>query len=218
MKNRLRFFVEKIGKGDESLKTKCALIVAAVVIFISCVIVIFYGYRKSGFFLDEIYSYGLSNSHYAPFLRDVKDGEIREKVFLRQELLDYVTVGKIKFDYKSVYYNQTRDVHPPFYYWILNMISSVFPFTFSKWIGIGVNLIFFVITLASLFFLTYKMFDDYRISGVVAVLYGTSKAAISTAVMIRMYMLMTMFTVLLTLCVYEIREGEKRRKILFPIL
>ena len=28
--------------------------------------------KKSGMFIDEIYTYGLSNSHYAPFLSYVK--------------------------------------------------------------------------------------------------------------------------------------------------
>ena len=48
--------------------------------------------RKSGMFIDEIYAYGLSNSHYAPFLTDIKDGEMVGKTFTRQELFDYVAV------------------------------------------------------------------------------------------------------------------------------
>ena len=68
--------------------------------------------RKSGMFIDEIYAYGLSNSHYAPFLTDIKDGEMVGKTFTRQELFDYVAVtdGE-RFDAGSVYYNPVSYTH-----------------------------------------------------------------------------------------------------------
>ena len=33
-----------------------------------------FGCRKSGMFIDEIYTYGLSNSSYAPYITDIKGG------------------------------------------------------------------------------------------------------------------------------------------------
>lgn len=69
---------------------------------------------KSGYFLDEIYSFGLSNSEYKPFLIDVMDGDITEKIITYKELFNYVAAGDNKFNYDSVYYNQAQDVHPHF--------------------------------------------------------------------------------------------------------
>lgn len=39
-----------------------------------------------------------------------------ESVFDRDELMQYVMVAENeRFDYATVYYNQTQDVHPPLY-------------------------------------------------------------------------------------------------------
>lgn len=77
-------------------------LIIVLIILVYCIICMFYAHKKSGFFLDEIYSYGLSNSHYAPFLRDVKNGNITDKILLRNELLNYVVAGENRFDFKSV--------------------------------------------------------------------------------------------------------------------
>lgn len=72
---------------------------------------------------------------------------------------DYITVGADeRFDYASVYYNQTMDVHPPLYYFILNTVSSFFAGSFSKWYGIGINLAIFPIIQIMLFALCKKNF------------------------------------------------------------
>lgn len=82
------------------------LIVTAVCFMFCC--------RKSGMFIDEIYTYGLSNSSYAPYITDVKGGNAIGQVISREELFDYVAVtGGEGFDFGSVYYNQAMDVHPP---------------------------------------------------------------------------------------------------------
>ena len=108
--------------------------------------------RKSGMFIDEIYAYGLSNSHYAPFLTDIKDGEMVGKTFTRQELFDYVAVtdGE-RFDAGSVYYNQVHDVHPPLHYWLLNAVCSLFPDTFTKWTGLALNYVLYMLTMFALY-------------------------------------------------------------------
>lgn len=73
--------------------------------------------EKSGYFLDEIYSYGLSNSYEAPFLRlSVMGGTITDKTITSEAALDCLAVdpdGSDAFAYGSVLYNQSQDVHPP---------------------------------------------------------------------------------------------------------
>ena len=70
--------------------------------------------RKEGWFLDEVYSYGLSNSTEGPFLTDLHADWENGTVFDRDELMQYVMVAENeRFDYATVYYNQTQDVHPP---------------------------------------------------------------------------------------------------------
>ena len=103
--------------------------------------------RKEGFFADELYSYGLSNSDYAPFLSWYYNGEraysgtSAEHIYSREDFMSYVAVQEgQRFDYASVYYNQTQDVHPPVFYFLLHTVCSLFPGSFTKWTGLGLIL------------------------------------------------------------------------------
>lgn len=166
------------------------LIVAAVCLMFSC--------RKSGMFIDEIYTYGLSNSSYAPYITDVKGGSALNQVITREELFDYVSVTQGEgFDFGSVYYNQTQDVHPPLYYWLFNMVCSLFPNTFTKWTGLGLDLVIYMLCLLCLYKLLMTLFSSRDIAAAGVILYGISLLGTSTMLMIRMYVLLTLLSVLL---------------------
>ena len=165
--------------------------------------------HKEGFFLDELYSYGLSNSDNAPFLSWYYDGERvqsgmpAEHIYTRQDFLSYVTVQEDqRFDYASVYYNQTQDVHPPLFYFLLHTVCSLFPGVFTKWTGLGLNFVLLGGTLAALYALGMELFegkDAWKKSLFVCALWAFSGEAISNVTMVRMYMLMTLLTTLLAL-------------------
>ena len=182
----------------EAAKRYGALVLALVTVMAVCLL---FATRKNGMFIDEIYPYGLSNSHYAPFLSDVAGGELEDAVLTRQDLLGYVTVdgkGDVA-DFGSVYYNQSRDVHPPLYYWLFNLVCSLFPGSFSKWIGLGLDMVLYLLTLIALYRLVLALFDSRPIAVAGVLLYGLSGLGLSTMLMIRMYVLMTLLTVLLAL-------------------
>lgn len=152
--------------------------------------------QKEGYYIDELWSYGLSNSYYSPFLHqnDNYMNQWHQPAFYE----NYLTVKPNEaFSYDSVYYNQAHDVHPPFYYMLLHTICSLFPNHFSKWSGLMINLLFFW---GSIFLL-------YKISGMILgetkgvrlippLLYGLSMGAVSTLIYIRMYMTLTFCTLL----------------------
>lgn len=179
----------------KAVKKHAALLAALIII--SAVCFLFAG-RKEGMFIDEIYSYGLANSYYAPFVTDLKDGDMLDKVMTRQELVDYLSVGGGDgLAFASVYYNQVRDVHPPLYYWLLNIASSVTPGVFSMWTGLVLGYILFMLTLIVLYALALKLLES-RCAAVSAVLlYGLSTIGLSTMLMIRMYMLLALLSLLL---------------------
>lgn len=52
---------------------------------------------------------------------------------------------------------QTYDVHPPFYYLLLHTVCSLFPGRFSKWSGIGLNIVLFVLSWSVLAKLTRRI-------------------------------------------------------------
>ncbi len=182
-------------------------------------------YEKSGMFLDEIYTYGLANSYYAPFITNVRgEGkEIYNTVVKSSEIHDYLTVGDDDaFKYGSVYYNQTHSDHPPLYYDLIHTVSSVVKGGHSKWIGLSLNLFIYVLTLMILYRLV-KMISEHTLPGIAkdddkintyvgtaaVLLYGLSRAGIASLVFIRMYVLLTFFAVLLSYAVAGFVLKEK---------
>ena len=129
--------------------------------------------RKNGMFIDEIYTYGLSNSHYAPFLSSVAGGDLQDVTLTRQDLLDYVTVNDGEAaDFGSVYYNQTQDVHPPLYYWLFNLASSLTPGAFSKWTGLILDYVLYMLSLLVLYRLVLSLFGSRPDAVAAVILYG----------------------------------------------
>ena len=169
---------------------------------------------KSGMFIDEIYSYGLSNSSYMPFIGNGASDRIEEQTLTRDDFFDYlaITDGEARFDVGSVYYNQVRDVHPPLYYWILNFCSSLAEGHFSKWIGLIPDLIIYLGALVLLYVLGLELFNSEWIAACMTMLYGLSRVGLSTMLMIRMYVLVTFFTVLLALLAAKELRAPSRKK------
>ena len=178
-----------------------------VLLLVSAVCFLFAG-RKQGMFIDEIYTYGLSNSSYAPFLSDVKGGSIVGKTFTRAELLDYVSVtGDEGFDFGSVYYNQVNDVHPPLYYWLFNIASTFARDSYSKWTGLVLDYLIYLLCLAALYALVRRLGGSRYNAAASALLYGLSMIGLSTMLMIRMYVLLTLLSLLLALELAELMRA-----------
>lgn len=180
------------------------LMVTAVCLLFSC--------RKSGMFIDEIYTYGLSNSSYAPYITDIKGGNALGQVITREELFDYVAVTEGEgFDFGSVYYNQAMDVHPPLYYWLFNAVSSLFPNSFSKWTGLALDYGIYMLALLFLYKLVKTLFGSRDIACAGGILYGLSLLGLSTMLMIRMYVLLTMLSLLLAYLVARLLRDFQPR-------
>ena len=160
-----------------------------------------YGVWKQGMFIDEIYTYGLSNSHYMPFIGHGDHDRIAEQIITREDFFDYlaVTDSEPGFDAGSVYYNQVQDVHPPLYYWILNFCSTLARGQFSKWIGLVPDMLLYLMLLVLLYMLGMELFESRPVAASIVALYGLSQVGLSTMLMIRMYVLVTLLTVALAL-------------------
>lgn len=184
------------------------------------VISLFWCFQKQGMFVDELYSYGLSNSYYAPFITRISEDGIIDQTLTHNDLLDYVVADESdKFSYGSVYYNQTQDVHPPLFYFMLHTVCSLFPGSFSKWTGLGLNLLLFAATLISLYQLANIMYNGkWQTALLVCVLYAISVSGISTMLMIRMYMLMTLLAVFLSYLIVRQMQRPFRLFCLFTAL
>ena len=183
-----------------------------VLILVSAVCLLF-SVRKSGMFIDEIYTYGLSNSHYAPYVTNIGGGDsFVDTVLTRQDLLSYLVVDPGEgFDFGSVVYNQAADVHPPLYYWLFNIASSFTPNVFSKWTGLVLDYLIYMACLLLLYRLVRELGGSRWSAAAAAGLYGLSVMGLSTMLMIRMYVLMTAFTLWLALLVAKLMAQRRFR-------
>lgn len=202
------------------MNTKLNRCIMAFVLIATLCVCGFFCSQKSGLFIDEIYTYGLSNSFYAPFIKNVADGDMVDKVISKQDMLDYLTVGGDEaFSFASVYYNQTQDVHPPLYYWLINAVSSIFSRgTFSVYPALALNCIFYLLILILLYKICNELFENATISAVTALLFGLSTVGISVVLMVRMYILLTLLTVVFTYFVIRFLKNGRISDAVFVML
>lgn len=101
---------------------------------------------KSNYYIDEIYSYGLSNyTGEGIGITFEYDKTYTPGASLFRDYME-VQTGE-QFDYLNVWSNQKNDVHPPLYYAILHTICSIFPNTYSKWYAGSINIVFALLVL-----------------------------------------------------------------------
>lgn len=111
----------------------------------------------------------------------------------KEQAKEYMTVSSDEiFNYWSVYYNQARDVHPPLFYMLVHLVSSICLNNFTKYIIFSINLIFYI---ASCFVLKkiLRLFNKEELSWITVLLYGLSMGIISIVMFQRMYMMLTFF-------------------------
>ncbi len=203
--------------------------VMAALLMVQLGVLFFYGNKKAGFHEDEFYTYYATNKTAGLFVND-------RQWMAREEMRnDFVVLPGERFRYDVVKQMQSWDVHPPFYYYVFHTACSLFPGVFSKWLGIGVNLIAFVISYMLLGYgayltVTQKKFDSFGermeeerkgriIAFLTCLMWGLSGAVISGVMFIRMYQWLTLFLLLcldLHLCAVK-REDFRIRSFLLPL-
>lgn len=172
-------------------------------------------YRKEGEHSDELWGYGLANSYYEPYIfmsADTYETTYENEWVEGNVFKDYITVNENqRFAYGSVLSNLKKDTAPPLYYLLLHTVCSFFPGTFSLWYGFSINLAAFAVAQLFLYKLVKRITGEDYWALLTVVLYGFSVGAVSTAIFIRHYMLLTMFTVMTLYFHYRILNGRKER-------
>lgn len=165
-----------------------------IAVFASVLVSVLFSFYKSGYHVDEVWTYGLANSYHKPFLDGTGRDDDSIHISSGDDYTKYLTTDNSdRFKFESVVYNQERDVHPPLFYFVIHLISSIFPGEFNKWIGIVPNLLYLVITLIFIYLITQKLTSNKLLPVISTLLYGLSVGAVDTSTYIRMYMMMTMF-------------------------
>ena len=168
-------------KADTAFK-----IMLIITIVLQLAVALCFCMQKQGFHYDENYSYYSSNVTYG---LNPPDGDWLSGSTIAEEFC--ITPGK-GFNFPLVAQMQSFDVHPPVYYFLLNIICSLSSGIFSKWQGLILNLIFFVISELLIIAIANKVGNKNKaITWFSLALFGFSPAIISGITFIRMYMLLT---------------------------
>lgn len=178
-----------MNKIKEILTKKRILVFLAITLCM--LIALFFDFKKETFDGDEIYSYTLATSPNGGFMvGNVPSNTFTSPVVYNEAL----TLNKADlFHFYKVYLNQANDVHPPFYYFLFNLAASFKLDYFTKWTGLSLNLMFFLVTLVFVYLISKKLTKNIYASIFITLLYGLSVGALSNETFIRMYMLSTMF-------------------------
>lgn len=189
------------GKLQENRKKVFQGAMLLLLLILQLTVLLYYADRKAGFHEDEFYSYYSTNKTAGLF---VEDRTWQERDNFRN---DFVVLENERFRYNIVKQMQSWDVHPPFYYYLLHTVCSLFPGIFSKWLGIAVNIAAFIPCFFLLFSIVRNVMEDKddtegkRATGfafMICLFWGFSGAVISGAMFIRMYQWLTLFILLLT--------------------
>lgn len=147
--------------------------------------------------IKNVKKYYVDNTDEKDRIVKEKEDEQTEKWRTREEAIDYmqITGNGDEFNFSSVFWNQISDVHPPLFYVLVNVVSSIFQNNSSKYIIFGINVVFFVLTA---YFMRKILIEIKKkeLAALTVLLYGLSIAGISTVIFLRMYMMLAFFTVL----------------------
>lgn len=138
-------------------------------------------------FCDEAYSYMITNSHAATIQFDTNVLYSREQV---EDVLAHTSGDSFVRMLRNVLSDK---VHPPLYYVFMYISSLIAAGSFSKWIGLSVNMLFLLGTVYYLWHILYRLFHSGLISSLSMIIYVLNQSTLSDMMLIRMYMVMTFF-------------------------
>lgn len=189
-------------------------IVFFIMLLMQIIVIIFWGNVKEGFFIDELYSMEGAHSISRQILGDEgykwqEQSDFFERWHESDEFINHVTVfAEDRLLTTNFRFIIKRFLQNP-YYSILNMISGLNPGSFSKWHGIAINIVFFLLAQILFYRLSTKIFENQKDALWITAFYGFSAGAISTVIYIRTYMLSTLIILLLLTLYYALWENKQ---------
>lgn len=167
------------------------------ILALQIIVITYFGIQKNWLFGDEQWTFNLANRYYEPFLGTIDASPYYGKWLSPDFWNSVLTVNPAYgFNYGSVFYNQSLDVHPPLYYLIIHTICSFFPNIYSKWFGIIPNIVFFLLSQFVIYNIGTLIFKKRYTALLLCLFYGFSWGVINNAVYVRMYGLLSLWAVI----------------------
>lgn len=166
--------------------------ISMIIIMLVIAVSVFFGSKKQGYYIDEYYVYCVANGTQAGM--DINLGEWNNTDRYFRHL---VSEGEENFHFQQTYENEINGTHPPLYYYLVHFVSSVFSGVFSKWIGLSVNIILLLPIMILVKRIAWKLSGNNEIITLLTMLfYGLSPATISMTMLIRMYLMLSLWVLL----------------------
>ena len=217
--NKVKTFFQRV----RAFRYSGAILLTVIITVQMTMIMFLFFERRDGYHCDEIYSYGLSNSFYEPYLQ-CEDVSASPSYRLNEwvdgkDFHNYITVQEgQQFRYDAVWYNQSKDRHPPLFYAVLHTICSFFPDQFSFVYGWVINLCCLAVMQIFLYKLGKRLFHSRYIALLLCLFWGFTPAAVGVTLFIRMYGMLTTFMVMLLYFHAKLFDEDKTAKPLWKLL
>lgn len=176
-----------------------------IVMIIICSIIFFYQTKKTGFHEDEVYTLSSSVNPKNGLMEAVdtnKNPEWKNSEYVRK----YMTLTPNNYlNFVSIFLNQAKDNHPPFFYTLVHFSSILFSGKFNLYTIFIVNIIAFILSCLVIINIL-KLLNREHLAIPLLIFYGLSMGTISMVIFQRMYMLLTFFILLyfyLSLKIYK---------------
>lgn len=183
--------------------------IALALLFIGTAFFFYWGSKKQVWFCDEIYTYESANgfeqawpANYADEWMTGADVEAFFAADWDRLALDEITL-------------RLYSDHVPLYFWLFRIVSFFFFHgSASVWIGLSINLFFYLFVLETIYFVFLRLVKNPVLSAAVAALtFIANRLAIEQATTLRMYMMLLWAEILLLLVELWILKGVWRNKL-----
>ncbi len=196
-------------------RNKIILVVFAVIFFQLILSTYFMVFQKTGYFADDLYSYGFANSPgiFSPLKKD--DIIVHNEWFNGSILSEYLTVSPDeRFTFDRINRSLEIDAHPPLFYYLLHAICSLTPGVFSNWSAYIINIFGFIILQIYLYRLSLLIGKNRFVAFLIMVFFGFTSATVNMMVLFRMHILATGFTVAFSFYALRYLYDENNTKVL----
>ncbi len=178
------------------------------------VMVLLFSFVKTEFHSDEIWSFGIANGSVSGAIFEDENGNpINIGEWISGEVIhENITVqDSERFDFSIPYRNAKNDYHPPLTFFLIHLMGSFFPDTFSFWFFIPFNIL--AMLLCDLYL--YRIMKLYEIPNVVCIILCLANAfcmgGLSMAMFLRMYTLLTAFGLMIIFYSLRVYKEQKIR-------
>ena len=198
------------------LKNKRIRNAIMIVLFISCVALAYKVgsdalLNKRIFDLDESLSLSLANSELEGWVAYTPQNWFTQSFFKQ-----YIVTDK-PFNYAQVILNQTKDVHPPLYYLILHTIFSMNPGEYTPSMAFGMNFVSYIVNTAVIYLLVSRHSKSILAPAITSVFYLSNPLVLKILTLLRMYQLVSSFSLLFIFSGLEVVLKKKPAYILLAL-